>query len=165
MHIKWSQKGATECIECRHLQRMHRCLEVEDIVILIAREIYDGRWTHSEFNSVLASMAVTCRRFYNPAMNVLWSEMFNIMPLLQCMSPDLIVAKPPRDSIDLAEQGVLVRGPLLETNPFSPPVVTGFCSRAFSTRMGANVEARPSRPTLIPSERYCTPATFAVTPR
>ena len=88
---------------------MHRCLEVLDILVLIFRGIQDDYIYHGESRSSLAHMAVTCRRFYDPAMNALWSWMVTIMPLVKCMGSDMIVLRPPRESIDLSEQGLPVR--------------------------------------------------------
>lgn len=75
---------------------MHRCLEVEDVVVLIIRHLsndiassqgrsgYHGGTTHSN----IAALAATCRALYIHAVNALWEEM-TVSNFLQAVSRNL----------------------------------------------------------------------------
>ncbi len=72
---------------------MHRCLEIEDIVIMIIRHLvnevtssqghigYHGGSVHAN----IAALAVTCRALYKLGVNALWEEM-NVTDFLQAVS-------------------------------------------------------------------------------
>lgn len=65
---------------------MHRCLHIHEVLELIVTYLYnEGRCPRS-----LASMAVACRAFYEPATNQLWSRLRGMKPLIQCLPPDAI---------------------------------------------------------------------------
>ncbi|GJE98796.1 hypothetical protein PsYK624_150330 [Phanerochaete sordida] len=53
---------------------MHACLHISEIVQNIVEHADGG----------LVSLALACRAFYEPAMNVIWSDLPGLRPLLQC---------------------------------------------------------------------------------
>lgn len=62
---------------------MHPWFTIEELLA----EVFGNLGT-SERRS-LANAAVTCRTFYEPAMDRLWSELDDLFPLIKCMAPDL----------------------------------------------------------------------------
>lgn len=57
---------------------MHRCFYVEEIVELIAAFAGDGRY----HGRPPASLARTCRSFYDPICNLVWRKLDSFVPLL-----------------------------------------------------------------------------------
>ena len=69
---------------------MHPCLGVEDIVELIAHfteEDLDIAQTGAKPAASVA-LARTCRAFYEPASNVVWSQLSSILPLTKLFKLD-----------------------------------------------------------------------------
>lgn len=73
---------------------MHLCLELDDIQSEIFGYVYDPSAMHWIVSPLrdrksLAALAVTCRAFYESAMDVLWSELDSLAPLVKCMPPNM----------------------------------------------------------------------------
>ncbi|GJE98873.1 hypothetical protein PsYK624_151100 [Phanerochaete sordida] len=66
---------------------MHHCLEVQDIVQLIAEAL--GTKVYATKQDVL-NMGKTCTAFYDPAMNVLWRKLHDFTPLLRCFPEGVV---------------------------------------------------------------------------
>ncbi|TFK34789.1 hypothetical protein BDQ12DRAFT_656491 [Crucibulum laeve] len=64
---------------------MHRCLSIPEIIHLICDEISNKK----KANSSLLALAYTCRTFLEPALNLVWYELENIVPLVKCLSDDV----------------------------------------------------------------------------
>ncbi|EIW84593.1 hypothetical protein CONPUDRAFT_163674 [Coniophora puteana RWD-64-598 SS2] len=62
---------------------MHSALKVHEIVCQIAQQLEDDP-------EDLESLALTCRAFCDPALDVLWAEIYNIVPLLKCLPDGLV---------------------------------------------------------------------------
>jgi hypothetical protein len=63
---------------------MHRCWYVPELLDMIL-----GHLVGSESGEMtLSRLAVTCQRFQNPALNLLWREQQSLLPLLKCL-PDV----------------------------------------------------------------------------
>lgn len=73
---------------------MHPCLMLDEILRAIARELYSP---YLYMNMGVVAMGMTCRAFYEPAMDVLWESFDGLKPLSECFSPDIfeIRAIPP----------------------------------------------------------------------
>lgn len=56
---------------------MHRCLQIQEILRIIADHVY--------WKSDLISMACVCRGFYEPAMDAAWYAMPGMGPLIMCL--------------------------------------------------------------------------------
>ncbi|KAG1857976.1 hypothetical protein C8R48DRAFT_272544 [Suillus tomentosus] len=70
---------------------MHRALHICEILLEIFAHVNTLRDRYSyhqpEFvRKSLAALAVTCKTFYEPAMNELWAVMFGLTPLLGCVT-------------------------------------------------------------------------------
>ncbi|GJF00504.1 hypothetical protein PsYK624_167930 [Phanerochaete sordida] len=61
---------------------MHSCLHIEEILQKIAENVEDKK--------SLAHMALTCRAFYEPALNFCWETLHEFTPLLRCLPADVI---------------------------------------------------------------------------
>lgn len=73
---------------------MHLCLELDHIQLEIFQYVYAPQpwyWImpHSGDRTSLASLAATCRAFYENAMDLLWSELDSLAPLVMCMPCDV----------------------------------------------------------------------------
>ncbi|OBZ68782.1 hypothetical protein A0H81_11282 [Grifola frondosa] len=67
---------------------MHRSLLLEEI----AQHIFEALHAADQL-STLASLAVTCRRFHGPALDVLWKEIYDLAPLVKCFPADAWVVE------------------------------------------------------------------------
>lgn len=56
---------------------MHQCLLVHELLQMVAGSVGD--------QGSLTNMALACRAFYDPALNVLWSRLDGLLPLLKCL--------------------------------------------------------------------------------
>jgi len=65
---------------------MHHCLNVLDILDTIFNFVLES---HEYGTSTLAALAVTCRHFEHPALDVLWRTIPSLIPLVKCLPPDL----------------------------------------------------------------------------
>ena len=61
---------------------MHRCLCVTEIVWMVTIELYNDRGGVRN----AASLALTCRTIFEPAMDVLWREEVSLLDLV-CVLP------------------------------------------------------------------------------
>jgi hypothetical protein len=60
---------------------MHRCLDVQEIILIIFHLTTTKR--------DLAALAVTCKTFRDPALEILWSELNEFSPLARCLPNDI----------------------------------------------------------------------------
>ena len=66
---------------------MHTCLQVADIVEHFVEHLcVEGRYR----KGWLIHMALTCRTFYEPAMDILWRELDDFLLLLKCFPDDVM---------------------------------------------------------------------------
>lgn len=61
---------------------MHRCLSVNELVLIILRYQAGDRKVH---RATLAAVARVSKRFFDPAIDVLWQEQKGINNLLGCL--------------------------------------------------------------------------------
>ncbi|EIW78534.1 hypothetical protein CONPUDRAFT_167528 [Coniophora puteana RWD-64-598 SS2] len=61
---------------------MHRVLLINEIILTVAH--------HVPADKDLSALARVCKSFSNPALDVLWSALGSIVPLLRCLPSDLI---------------------------------------------------------------------------
>lgn len=59
---------------------MHSCLQINELVAIIAEGIIDELLAE-DWRGNLTHMALTCRTFYEPAMNALWRTLPTISAL------------------------------------------------------------------------------------
>lgn len=64
--------------------KMHSCLNVDEILRLIARELIE-----SESNATAVSLACCCRSFEDPVLDVLWEMQYRLTPLLKCLPQEV----------------------------------------------------------------------------
>jgi hypothetical protein len=62
---------------------MHRSLELEEIVLYIFEFLNGDPDVRS-----LANLAVTCRTFWRPAVEILWFHLPSLSPLVMCLPGD-----------------------------------------------------------------------------
>lgn len=62
------------------LDSMHPCLQIDEILQLITTNIERG--------SALVAMASTSRGFYEHAVNEIWKELSDLVPLVKCLPSD-----------------------------------------------------------------------------
>jgi hypothetical protein len=72
---------------------MHRCLYIPEILcqIISATDVEDPAgplWGSEPDRFTLASLARTCRLFYEPASDALWKTQYNLCALVKCMPSD-----------------------------------------------------------------------------
>jgi hypothetical protein len=80
---------------------MHNCLLIPEIVTQVCFNLFDPKtredpWYEGidvEYPGTLAALAVTCKVLYEPALDVLWSSLASVAPLLLTMPPDLWEAR------------------------------------------------------------------------
>ena len=63
---------------------MHRCLNVDEILRLIAYEL-----VASETEATAVCMARCCKCFQGPVLDTLWAEQFDLSPLFKCFPGDV----------------------------------------------------------------------------
>ena len=85
------------------LRHMHRCLCIPEILATITAAIGnvgdDNYLCHGpSIRSSLLAFALTCRTFYEPAMDALWKEV--ISQLLGCFSTGVVTPAPNVDGRD-----------------------------------------------------------------
>ncbi|KII89921.1 hypothetical protein PLICRDRAFT_29123 [Plicaturopsis crispa FD-325 SS-3] len=66
---------------------MHQCLQILDIIALIFAEVAADDNTQSR--ATLAGLARSCRAFQEVALDLLWSKLTSVLPLLRSMGADL----------------------------------------------------------------------------
>jgi hypothetical protein len=64
---------------------MHRCLEIEEILRLIFEIVSENNSEYSERKGSLAALAITCRLFSAIALDLLWSTMPSLAPLVMSL--------------------------------------------------------------------------------
>ncbi|KAL1671834.1 hypothetical protein EV122DRAFT_225880 [Schizophyllum commune] len=92
---------------------MHRALEIPEILCIICSSAAsaDRPWRKGD----VLRLALTCRGFLEPALDVLWREVHNLEHFLKCFPSDVWVEEK-REG--LYNNGtVLVRLPLLAKEP------------------------------------------------
>lgn len=67
---------------------MHRCLEIHDIVCLLC-DALDEVAPWEEASSNFLNMALTCRGFLDPGLNMLWKSITNLDPIISCLPGNL----------------------------------------------------------------------------
>jgi len=67
---------------------MHICLLPIEILTDILAAIYEGSSKKKSLRT-FAALARTCRRFKEPALNTLWKDMDDFMPLVLCLPEDV----------------------------------------------------------------------------
>lgn len=78
---------------------MHKCLAIPELVTLIAEslpELTFGENSDEELDASsanapkpLASFALTCRAFYEPAMNIAWHTLHTLRPVVKCFPENI----------------------------------------------------------------------------
>jgi F-box-like len=63
---------------------MHPCLQIPEII----RAIFS--WLSQDDGGTLAALSLTCRNFYEPASDRLWSDLPSVVPLVRCLPDDLL---------------------------------------------------------------------------
>ena len=63
---------------------MHRCLNVDEILRLIACEL-----VASETMATVAALACCCKSFKDPMLDPLWRKQYGLAPLLKCFPQDV----------------------------------------------------------------------------
>lgn len=99
---------------------MHRCLQIPEILKAILEEVSERstnyEWlspTSTELRSY-ASMARTCKAFYEPSMDCLWEALLNLDPLAKCMPSVIVEAWSTSIEDQTYDIGVCICGYLLE---------------------------------------------------
>ncbi|KAF8125988.1 hypothetical protein EV363DRAFT_1349423 [Boletus edulis] len=65
---------------------MHPALYVEEILLEIFGHCYDCARYHMYFNETdLPSLARTCKTFSDPVLDILWTELHSVAPLIRCL--------------------------------------------------------------------------------
>ncbi|KAJ7643112.1 hypothetical protein DFH06DRAFT_602450 [Mycena polygramma] len=60
---------------------MHSCWHVPEILQMILEQLGQSR----AGDTALARLAVVCRRFHHPALDLLWRQQYSLVPLLKCL--------------------------------------------------------------------------------
>lgn len=89
---------------------MHRCFQSLDIIKNICIHAYEGGYDPDCRNTV-AALNATCRAFHRAASVVLWSRIFSLRPLVQCMPSD-VWAEEVVDATD-SRSAIVRRSPLI----------------------------------------------------
>ncbi|KAG0709191.1 hypothetical protein DFH29DRAFT_778848, partial [Suillus ampliporus] len=70
---------------------MHYALKLNDIIYILFRHVNEPSVNHEPGGNVgqktLAALARTCRLFHEPALDVLWGDLYFPHPLIRCL-PD-----------------------------------------------------------------------------
>ena len=64
--------------------QMHACLNVDEIIRLIAHEVVE-----SEAEATAVALACCCKSFEDPVLDVLWETQWNLLPLLKSLPRDV----------------------------------------------------------------------------
>ena len=62
---------------------MHRCLAVYDVVLAIFDQLADDEDLSDAEAAVLAALAITCKAFQEPALDLLWRSMRALEPVVR----------------------------------------------------------------------------------
>ena len=97
----WTWAGASSRQTQATTITMHLCLELGHIQREIFEHVYEPpawSWVEACFadRRSLASLAVTCRAFYENAMDLLWGELDSFAPIVMCMPPYVWQKQPAR---------------------------------------------------------------------
>lgn len=68
---------------------MHTALELEELLRTIAEYVQASSGLGVNPKRDLLSMALTCRRFYRPAIECLWYNLNSLFPILHCLPSDI----------------------------------------------------------------------------
>lgn len=69
---------------------MHQCLLIDEIARVIVANVHD--YYNAVYDPLvsMARLARTCRAFYEPATDALWSELESLKPLVRCLPSDAV---------------------------------------------------------------------------
>ncbi|KAF8887149.1 hypothetical protein BD779DRAFT_1786293 [Infundibulicybe gibba] len=76
---------------------MHRCLLIPEILRIICVHIS----THHQSRDLLA-VALVCRGFYNTSLDLLWRQIYGLLPLVRCLPSDIWSGPPANYNVVLA---------------------------------------------------------------
>ncbi|KZT73900.1 hypothetical protein DAEQUDRAFT_808067 [Daedalea quercina L-15889] len=116
--------------------RMHPCLQVPELLDIIFHWLGDGP---SPSAGSLASLACTCRSFLEPALDVLWSNLANIGPLIKLL---------PEDVWSCEDQGTVSIVRICQ-RPLEPHEWTVFLRYAARIRVWGSHENRALSPAIL----------------
>ncbi|KAF8177978.1 hypothetical protein K438DRAFT_1769811 [Mycena galopus ATCC 62051] len=92
----WCRARACERRHYRHRHKMHRALQIAELVEMICSHLAPGQpsaWITSTDDSFLRghllSLAKTCKVFREPCLDALWKYQTTLLNLLRCMPDDL----------------------------------------------------------------------------
>jgi hypothetical protein len=68
---------------------MHHCLEIDEILRLIFEEVSENCRQWGKRDGSLVALALTCRVFSGIALDLLWSAMNTLAPLVMCLPAHL----------------------------------------------------------------------------
>jgi hypothetical protein len=60
---------------------MHRCLYIQEIISIIFKYLDKKR--------DVVALATTCKTFRDPALQIVWSEIRSLVPLIRCLPSDI----------------------------------------------------------------------------
>ena len=64
---------------------MHDCLQIVEILSLIFEHVY----IHPEDGiKIISALAATCTQFRDPAVEILWHSLPNLLPFVRCLPSD-----------------------------------------------------------------------------
>ncbi|OBZ68399.1 hypothetical protein A0H81_11492 [Grifola frondosa] len=72
---------------------MHRCFIFPDILMNIFEQTYEGGYD-VECRRAVASLSLACRMFHKIGVQVLWSRLFSMRPLIKCMPAESLTRPP-----------------------------------------------------------------------
>ncbi|KAJ7647931.1 hypothetical protein FB45DRAFT_894800 [Roridomyces roridus] len=92
---------------------MHSCLTISEVVQLIFEQCKEPRPQYfprpKQDLKTFASLAVTCRAFRNPALDILWSEQETVRNVLKTLPPHLWVERKESNGPDVWDIGLYFR--------------------------------------------------------
>ncbi|KII86186.1 hypothetical protein PLICRDRAFT_177771 [Plicaturopsis crispa FD-325 SS-3] len=68
---------------------MHRCLSINEILLMVCHELLDYRFMNHLKTRDVARLARTCRAFHEPALDLIWYELDSLGPLVRTFPADL----------------------------------------------------------------------------
>ncbi|KAG2073426.1 hypothetical protein BDR04DRAFT_1094939 [Suillus decipiens] len=71
---------------CSELMQMHQALLIPEILWEIFAQVNQLYISTSLIRKTTAALAATCKAFYEPAMDLLWAEIYDLTPLLGCVT-------------------------------------------------------------------------------
>jgi hypothetical protein len=108
----------------QQLSIMHHALEIDDIIYNILRHVKSSK-------TDLVNVAMTCSKFSDPALNMLWCEQSSLTPLIMCL---------PQDTWEVMSDGTIVSNVChssLDRTMLNVLQFAGIFSRAVTHGVGA----------------------------